>query len=311
LITHPTASAWGYEFTTVDHPQAVNGTFPLSVQGSTVVGFYRDSNLHEHGFSFDGSTYTTLDHPSAGGTTAYYGTIAYDVWGTTIVGTYSDGSRTSGFVYAGSNWTSFRVADQATLARGVYGSDIVGFYSAPATSTSHGFLYDGVSYTTLDHPLAVGQTYPRDIWGSTIAGYYASGGVHGFTYDGATYTTLDHPLASALFSGDGTYAVGISGSTVVGWYDRDSLDHGFTYDGSTWSTIDHPLGARGTEIWGVSGNTLVGVYTDSSSQFHGFIATVPEPGGAITIGVLLWYGWARRVQGKIVVVKPRSSADLI
>ena len=83
--------AWGYDFTTLDHPLAVNGTFPLGVDDGRVVGFYRDSGSVAHGFVYNGVSYSSPEPPWA--TSA----VAYDVWGNKIVGAYSDAVATHGF----------------------------------------------------------------------------------------------------------------------------------------------------------------------------------------------------------------------
>src|SRR5262249_58987002 len=97
---------------------------------------------------------------------------------------------------------------------------------------------------------------------------------HGFFYDGSAFHTVGHPLA--VPGGDGTDPGGISGGNVVGYYDDGAL-HGFLYDGSTYTTLDDPLGLDWTVVAGIDGNTIVGFYLDASG-YHGFVATVPEPG---------------------------------
>lgn len=48
----------------------------------------------------------------------------------------------------------------------------------------------------------------------------------------ASIRTLDYPLATE------TYAEGISGTNIVGWYrDSSSGVHGFLFDGSTYKTL--------------------------------------------------------------------------
>jgi len=47
-----------------------------------------------------------------------------------------------------------------------------------------------------------------------------------------TYTTLDNPAGTG-----GTYAYGISGNNIVGWYANSSgWQLGFLYNGSTYTT---------------------------------------------------------------------------
>ena len=119
-----------------------------------------------------------------------------------------------------------------------------------------------------------------------------------------TYTTLDDPLAGAQSgpSGtQGTFAQGISGTNIVGYYiDTNSFAHGFIYDGWTWTTLDDPMGNHvpgglGTYAQGISGTNIVGYYTDSNNVAHGFLA-MPIPQLAITPSgnslKISWPSWA-------------------
>jgi hypothetical protein len=83
-----------------------------------------------------------------------------------------------------------------------------------------------------------------------------------------TWTTLDYPGAA------NSYAVGINGNNIVGWYsDNSNSNHSFLYDGTNWASIDHP-GSAYTYAYGISGNNIVGYWNDSSndsSNDRGFI----------------------------------------
>ena len=80
-----------------------------------------------------------------------------------------------------------------------------------------------------------------------------------------TWTTLIYPGAKE------TQAMGISGSSIVGYYAGASYQfHGFLYTGTSWTALDYP-GAMWTNVYSISGNSIVGTYADSSSQRHGFL----------------------------------------
>ena len=80
-----------------------------------------------------------------------------------------------------------------------------------------------------------------------------------------TYTTLDNPAGTG-----GTYAYGISGNNIVGWYANSSgWQLGFLYNGSTYTTLTDPLSVQstmhgpvpnGNYAYGISGNNTVGLY---------------------------------------------------
>jgi hypothetical protein len=115
-------------------------------------------------------------------------------------------------------------ATLGTEARGIYGGNIVGYYTN--ASGDHGFLYDSAanSWTTLDYPINAALTQAYGIYGGNIVGYYTNAsGDHGFLYDSAanSWTTLDDPSATS-----GTRAYGIYDGNIVGTYYADN-EHGF------------------------------------------------------------------------------------
>ena len=72
---------------------------------------------------------------------------------------------------------------------GIDGDRMVGSYT-DSGGAIHGALYDGSTWTTLDHPDATAGTHPSGIEGNNIVGnYYIGGTSHGFRYDGSH---LDH-----------------------------------------------------------------------------------------------------------------------
>ena len=91
----------------------------------------------------------------------------------------------------------------------------------------------------------------------------------------ANWTTIDAPGAPD------TFAYGIDGSNVVGWYDDgpespDPRYHGFVYDGANFTTIDKD-GAIGVFATGIEGNNVVGHYRTEDFAYHGFVYAIPEP----------------------------------
>jgi hypothetical protein len=147
-----------------------------------------------------------------------------------------------------------------------------GYFSSGGTG--HGFVYNGSTFTTLDHPLGVHGTTAAGISGSNIVGtYITSTKNYGFVYNGTTFTTLDDPQET-----QGTQPNDIDGTNIVGTYYDAAGGHGFFYNGSTYTSLDNPLGMYSTMANGISGNKVVGYYTDSSGTTHGFLSAVPKPG---------------------------------
>ncbi|MBX9625363.1 MAG: hypothetical protein K2X82_16270 [Gemmataceae bacterium] len=84
----------------------------------------------------------------------------------------------------------------------------------------------------------------------------------------AEYIALDYPGSA------GTFATGVSETTVVGFYlDDRFLGHGFVYDraAGTFAPVRVP-GAADTVPLGVDGDRVAGFYTDPFTfEQHGFV----------------------------------------
>jgi hypothetical protein len=195
--------------TTLDMPGATV-TIINGISGSNVVGVYQDSSGGEHGFFFNGTTWTTLDYPGA------LATEVRGISGSNVVGVYRDSSWEHGFFYNGTTWTTLDYPGASnTYANSISGSSVVGGYY---DGSGHGFLYNGTTWTTLDYPGAL-ATEAYGISGSSIVGRYmdSSGHKHGFLYNGTIWTTLDYPGAS------NTYANGTNGRNIVGSYEDSNF----------------------------------------------------------------------------------------
>lgn len=279
-------------YTSLAHPLAgQGGTIASDVEGNRIIGNYFDASGASHAFVYDGTTWTTLDHPSAA---LPRGTAAFGISNGVICGTYVNAAgRTLGFLYDGITWTTLArpplgAGPVDTFARGISGDTVVGY--SIESLLARGFSYDGVTFSDLIVPGAVG-TFPDDIDSGRIVGTYEDLlGSHGFISTGGVPITLDHPLGTPL----GTSLTGVDGSDIVGNYIRlpDATSHGFLFDGSGFTPVDFP-GATDTTVNGIGGAQVVGSYRDDSGAIRGFVATIPEPAGALMIALGL-YPVARR-----------------
>jgi hypothetical protein len=97
------------------------------------------------------------------------------------------------------------------------------------------------------------------------------------------YSTIDVPSAT------GTYASGISGNNIVGFYQSSSGTggwlgsgiyqggtgtSGFLYNGSSYTTLNDPLAVNGTLAYGTDGNSVVGYYNGNQALTHGFLYNI-------------------------------------
>jgi len=280
----PTYATYGFVYSlstsayTILNDPGVTGVMPSGVSGNSIVGYYLPNvSGPYHGFLFNGSSYTTLDDPSAGTVTIPSGTIATGISGGNVVGQYWDTTgEEHGLLFDGSTYTTL---------------------TAPQTVDDHLSLFEG--------------SWASGISGNTIVGGYTGTGevVHGFVYNAATKTfnPLDDPLGAAGAHW-GTFPEGVFGNDIVGTYFNSSGAHGFLSDGSTFTTLVYPAGDPTNELtylYGVSGNTIVGTYyvvTPSGVFNHGLLITVPEPSTfalpAVAATCLAAHGWRLKHRAK-------------
>ena len=244
---------------------------PIAISGDKIVGRYRDENDKLHGCLYDGTSWTTLDHPSATS-----GTAAYGVDGSKIVGFYNLSGPLHGFLYdgtkpVGSQWSTIdRSGASQTTVIGIDGGKMVG--TVWSSGTSNGYIYDGTTWTILPQPTGSISVGASDISGSNVVGQYNvdSPAKHqGYLYDGTTATPHNFP---------GSYhsiTLGIDGDNIVGFYTENNVGgiHGFLFDGFNWTTLDFP-GATRTFAYGIDGDNIVGYYNDVSGTRHGFLLTL-------------------------------------
>ncbi len=116
---------------------------------------------------------------------------------------------------------------------------IVGTY-IDNSDVSHGFVRNGVKFTTLAVPFAgATSTVPlaNNDAGEIVGGWTDNGGVtHAFTLVGSTYTSFDYPGATYTQAND----INTQGD-IVGYYrDSSGVYHGFLLSGGSYTSTDFP-----------------------------------------------------------------------
>jgi hypothetical protein len=301
LISAASPSRADYTFTTLAGPTGTGAT-PIAIDGNVVAGNYADGT-GIRGFTYANGVYTTLNFPSA------ISTYVTGIAGNTIVGNYFDGSRFHGYTESAGVYTTFDVptAANTTTITGISGNTIVGYYQ-DASFNYHGFSSTNGVVTTMDNPhsgiqqySAIGGTLPSAISGSTVIGSYTTlGDPHSFLYENGTFTDILDPAATGA-----TFAQGIFGDTIVGFYDDAGglKMNGFIETGGVFTTLDLGISipffpsssvtafpalftSSGTQLYGISGSTIVGAFSDGSGGSIGFIATlVPEPASIALLAI--------------------------
>jgi VCBS repeat-containing protein/probable HAF family extracellular repeat protein len=148
---------------------------------------------------------------------------------------------------------------------------IVGSFSAGGGKSgthTHGFIYDGSSFTQLDadgaaDTAAFGINAAGDIVGTYDTGARAPH--QAFVDIGGTLTTL--PISGVSAEAHGIDNAG----DIVGAYQDSTGTHGFLYAGGGTLTLDDPLASGFTEALGINNaGQIVGDYQDSDGITHGF-----------------------------------------
>lgn len=197
----PIAFAGGYAFNDINYP---NGqlTRIYDNSGSTVVGYYFDSQFVEHGFSETDGVFTSIDAPMAGSDPLGSGTYPEAVSGSTIVGYSYDknfsylgyhGFSLTGGVFTPVNYPPLAVLSAPPGFGRMSGNTIVGSYAG------QGFIVVNGAFSSLNFPFQP-LTFPGGVDGSTVVGSYfeTSQHGHGFVESGGQWTTFDHPSAVAI-----------------------------------------------------------------------------------------------------------------
>ena len=99
--------------------------------------------------------------------------------------------------------------------------------------------------------------------------YQGGSTLYGFLYNGFSFLQLAVPGATA------TFATGISGNNVLGYYEENGDYYGYLYNNGNYTTISVP-NATSTITWGIENDTIVGSYYVGSSPTVG-LEIVPSP----------------------------------
>jgi probable HAF family extracellular repeat protein len=257
-VTPPSPVCTGHvEFTPsyVDFPGATFTVVTGLNSSGIATGFYNDTAGAQHGFTFDGSNYSTLDYP---------GSLLTDPLkindAGTIVGTFVDASGgTHGFSYRAGQWRQIDFPGASdTEAYGINAEgDIVGVYDGYQPVT-HAFLLRNGQYHRIDTPFGTQANAFAINDGGSIAGLgYTDPYVGPFTsfvlsrnsfssfqFPGSIFSELlsindSNDLAGIFVDPDGATwgMVTVSGNpyqVYAGVWGNDEFDRifGYTFDGT-------------------------------------------------------------------------------
>lgn len=239
-VTHGFTLTGKGVFTSFDPPLSTLTTPNWISPKGVVVGSYLDASNVSHGFTFDGSTYTTVDYPSAAGT---------------VLTSVNPSGSMSGYT----------CSDPAC-----------GTFGNPNTTHSFTVSKKGVLSATFDPPGAISSLAVTVIASGAVAGSYTdSGGVgHGYSLDKkGTYTTIDFPGAIFTFVG----GANAEGDEVGEYVDTSNVAHSFLVSNGAFTSFDPSFSGVTVTLSDASGinppGVIVGLYLDSANAVHGYIRT--------------------------------------
>jgi len=222
-------------------PTGATYTAATGVSGSNVSGYYFNSGGVAEAFLYNTNT-GTLTPIDPGNT---HGTFAYAVSGNNVVGEYADSTGTdNGFLY---NTGTFTTIDppgtESTTVSAVSGNNLVGTYAATVgdLTTQHAFLYNTGTFTLIS-PAGATSTYGNAVDGNNVAGTYtgSDGTSHGYFYNSSIPVSSVSPLNPLPL---------------------------------TFQTTSVPT-VTSTQAVGISGNYIVGTYTDISGVSHSYLYNI-------------------------------------
>ncbi|NPD47757.1 T9SS type A sorting domain-containing protein [Lentimicrobium sp. S6] len=215
----------GNSFVLLNYP-GENYTYPQGIDGSNIVGYYKDNSAVSHGFRYNGSTWTTLDHTS-GNETEMMG-----VSGNNYVGYYKDGdSHYHGCLYNSGTgtWTTIdRPGALNTKFTGIYGNIIVGNSGDTYSNVNTGFMYNMSTdtWTSIDYGVDGDPNSPQMTWyeSTNIEGIDATHVLAYYETSGSYKVNFLYEISSGNFSllnydeTGGKQACGIDGTdNIVGY----------------------------------------------------------------------------------------------
>jgi probable HAF family extracellular repeat protein len=279
-----------FHFTALKAPGATMTVAEGINDAGVMTGFYVDKKglfQGNHGMVLDGQKVTLFDHPRCG-KAATQGTqgVSINSAGTVAGWCYTSDNpyQSLGFVWSKGKFTDLKPTPNAVLvaARGINDKgEVVGRYT-DSSGLTHGFLWDGKKYTTLDVPNSLYTEADAINNQGLIVLTTLNSAFDAYLYDGKTYKKIDDPNAGTY----GTYGYGLNNKgDVVGLYwDANTRAHGWLLHGSKYYNLDYPGSAGGATTSISDSKVIVGYYTPSGCPAgdirncvgHGYKATVNQ-----------------------------------
>ncbi len=188
--------------------------------------------------------------------------------------TKTGGIHVINFPMKGAGTAAYGINDNGIIVGGYCPGSVVCPQGA-FNPTSHGFVDDHGTFTTLDFPNAQDTTARAINDDGVIVGFYVinATGPHAFMYENGMFTNIDFPGAAV------TEATAVNNhGDIAGWFSDAAIgSHGFIYHKGKFTQIDKP-GTTSTAVFGINDcDELVGFWYPSLGFPKPFQA-VPDDG---------------------------------
>jgi probable HAF family extracellular repeat protein len=267
-----------YTYVDVNFPGATYTTPSAVNDQGKVVGFWTDNNNYDHGFYWDGASYSNIDYPGASDTHALGINNAGEISG--IYWT-NGGGQAHGFTLTDGNYSSYDVPGFSGQTDGAginNAGETTGYYNS---SSPTGFINHNGTFTSFSYPgAAATQGNALNDFDQVVGDYQLPGanGAVGFFYANSQFTSIE-------FSGDTeSHAMGINnGGVVVGYsalsgppFAQGWLWQSGLFTALTDSLLPLPMGVNNNgQLVGIYGSKPSGFLATPAGQKSQFIPIVP------------------------------------
>lgn len=268
IVTLPLMAQGTY--TQIDFPGA-SSTYAVGINGmGDLSGYYNDVN-GTHGFVFLGGGYTSIDYPGATDTFLFGMNDQAQVVG------YTSGNPNIAFVYDTQNQSFSNISFPNVVVTDPEAINDAGVAVGSVRNTSDlwiGFQESDAGRHQIAPPGSLFTVASGITSANEVVGYFEhqSGNFGNFSFLHGKYHLITIPNALQVL------VLGISptGTALVGQYmPIVGTIAGFIYQNNTLTTLQFP-GAKNTWAVGISdAGLVVGQFSDSQSNNHGFLWTPP------------------------------------
>jgi len=266
VLTAGVPFAFAQNFESFDFPGAVNTQATAINSSGEIVGRYYEADGIEHGFLFTHGLFASIDFPGANWTDVTWVNARGQ-----IVGAYNTGNADHGFLLSAGQYTAIGYAGLAnTYVTGISDNGAIVGDGSDNAGNFIGFLLTNGKFSPVAYPgTSIVFQEPTMLETGPILGDYCDKVCHGYLLVGTAFHSIDCPGTPG-----GIYlsAIDRRGRMTGQMITSDGHQHGLLISSGQCIAVDFP-GSVATYVNGINPQgDIVGRYTDTAGDTHGFIA---------------------------------------